>query len=113
MNKSEKTNMAFALLGLTASVIAIFGFLTGIGSLPSLVKKPEPSASSKIEVHVHNPPVVVPPKKETSVGDVVVAPVKNGVDWAAKRLTPRKRTSTKAPTDDSAASSNVSDPSKP
>jgi hypothetical protein len=31
-----------AIVGLIASLIAIFAFVTGVGSLPGLVKKPPP-----------------------------------------------------------------------
>ena len=49
MLKSEKLNWTIAIVGLVASLISIFAFLTGAQSIPGIIKKPEapPVASSK------------------------------------------------------------------
>lgn len=80
-----------AIVGLIASLISIFVFLTGAGSLPGLVKRPQPVQQTPIARPIK------PAPKSTSPGDAVVAPIKNSVNWAAGRLKPRKHSEPSAP----------------
>lgn len=95
MIKSEKLNWTIAIVGLVASLISIFAFLTGAQSIPGIVRKPEPKPTPTIIVQ--NAPVAVPPAKVDTPGDKGAAPLKNLVNWTAGRFKKPSHKDVKAP----------------
>lgn len=100
MTKGERLNWIVAIVGLVASLLSIFAFVTGAQSIPGLSKKPEPKPDPV--VIIQRDPVAVPIVKSPppTPGDKIVAPIKNGVNWATGRLKPRSHSTTAQPPPD-------------
>ena len=98
--KSERLNWTIAIVGLIASLISIFAFLTGSSSIASHSQPAPIVVIQKEKVPV---PVLVREPKVDTPGDKLVAPVKNGVNWIGGRIKKPSRQYTKQDSVDQAS----------
>ena len=82
VSKAEKLNWTIAVVGLLASLISIYAFVTGTSTLAPR-PKPNPIVVQQTPA-VQTPPT--PPNKQDTLGDKATAPIKNGVNWIGSRL---------------------------
>ncbi len=89
MLKSEKLNWTIAIVGLVASLISIFAFLTGAQSIPGIVNKPAPRQVVEAPKAPDAPKTtpIEEPKKDKTIGHVVTAPVASVINGVSRALT--------------------------
>ena len=87
-----KLNWLVPFVGLVASLISIFAFLTGASSLSGMVKKPAPQPQPQFVLIPPDPTQLEAkpkPDQRKTPGDMATAPIKNAVNWGVGRITPR------------------------